>query len=92
MIDILIKSTVCLATFLVFYHLVLEREKMHHFNRFYLLISVVISLLIPFLTYEIIETIPLQASESIFIPNLEPNQTIQVVETINYILILLWSV
>lgn len=59
MIDFLIKSTICLFVFLGFYHLVLEREKMHQFNRFYLLISIVISLVIPFLTFEIIEIIPI---------------------------------
>jgi hypothetical protein len=44
--------------FSCFYHLVLEREKMHQFNRFYLLGSIVISLVIPFITFEIIEIIP----------------------------------
>jgi ATP-dependent RNA helicase RhlE len=41
-----------------FYHLVLEREKIHRFNRFYLLFSIVISFIIPFLTFEIIKIIP----------------------------------
>ena len=67
MIDFLIKSSVCLLAFLLFYNLILEREKMHHFNRFYLLISVIISLVIPFMTYEIIEIIPAQA-QPVFIP------------------------
>jgi len=48
MISYLIKSGLCLAILLAFYHLVLEREKMHQFNRFYLLGSVLISFLIPF--------------------------------------------
>lgn len=48
MITYLVKSGLCLAIFLAFYHLVLEREKMHQFNRFYLLGSVLISFLIPF--------------------------------------------
>ncbi|MDI1316155.1 M56 family metallopeptidase [Flavobacterium sp.] len=100
MIDFIIKSTVSLAAFLAFYDLVLEREKMHHFNRFYLLISVVISLAIPFVTYEIIEIIPVvQNVESV---NLEIPPTaldenpilenaIPLKETINYIPSLLWS-
>jgi N-acetylmuramoyl-L-alanine amidase/beta-lactamase regulating signal transducer with metallopeptidase domain len=58
MIDFLLKSTISLIVFLGFYHLVLEREKMHQFNRFYLLFSIVISFVIPFLTFEIIEIIP----------------------------------
>jgi len=47
MILYLIKSATCLALLLAFYHLVLEREKMHIFNRFYLLGSVLFSFLAP---------------------------------------------
>ncbi len=48
MISYLIKSGLCLAILLAFYHLVLEREKMHQFNRFYLLGSVLFSFIVPF--------------------------------------------
>ena len=51
MIEFLLKSTGCLATLLVFYHLVLEREKMHQFNRFYLLGSVLFSFIAPLFTF-----------------------------------------
>jgi len=47
MILYLVKSGLCLAILLAFYHLVLEREKMHQFNRFYLLGSVLFSFLAP---------------------------------------------
>ncbi|APZ44939.1 hypothetical protein BW723_00945 [Polaribacter reichenbachii] len=47
MIAYLLKSTTCLALLLAFYYLVLEREKMHNFNRFYLLSSVLFSFLVP---------------------------------------------
>ena len=47
MIAYFIKSGMCLALLLAFYHLVLEREKMHLFNRFYLLGSVLFSFLAP---------------------------------------------
>ncbi|CAM1351339.1 M56 family metallopeptidase [Tenacibaculum insulae] len=50
MITYLIKSTLCLTLFLAFYHLVLEREKMHRFNRFYLLSAVFVSFLAPLYT------------------------------------------
>ncbi len=49
MIGYLIKSTVCLAIVLLVYLLALEREKMHRFNRVYLLLGLVLSLIIPFL-------------------------------------------
>ena len=47
MIIYLLKSSACLALLLLFYHLVLEKEKMHKFNRFYLLGSVLFSFLAP---------------------------------------------
>lgn len=48
MISYLIKSGLCLAILLAFYYLVLEREKMHQFNRFYLLGSILFSFIVPF--------------------------------------------
>ena len=45
----LIKSALALVVFLVFYKLVLEREKMLHFNRMYLLFGLLFSLVVPFL-------------------------------------------
>ncbi|WP_397445306.1 M56 family metallopeptidase [Polaribacter sp. R77954] len=47
MIAYLLKSATCLALLLFFYYLVLEREKMHNFNRFYLIGSVFFSFLAP---------------------------------------------
>ena len=47
MIHFFIKSTFCITLLYLFYKLFLEREKMHQFNRFYLLIMVVLSVLIP---------------------------------------------
>jgi len=49
MIDFLIKSTIAMAVLLALYHLLLEREKMHRFNRFYLLFALVFSLVVPFI-------------------------------------------
>jgi len=43
----LLKTTFCLLLFLGFYHLVLEKEKMHRFNRFYLLGSIIFAFLVP---------------------------------------------
>ncbi len=47
MIAYFLKSFICLALLLAFYHLVLEREKMHQFNRFYLLGSILFSFIAP---------------------------------------------
>ncbi|REH46408.1 hypothetical protein C7448_10878 [Tenacibaculum gallaicum] len=65
MITYLIKSGLCLALLLTFYYLILEREKMHQFNRFYLLGSVVFSFLAPL--YKIYIEVTSQASE-LFVP------------------------
>ena len=98
--DFILKSTLCLTVLFLVYHFILEREKIHRFNRFYLIFTLIISLLIPFVTYEIIEIIPVvQNVESV---NLEIPSTaldenpilenaIPLKETINYIPILLWS-
>ncbi|WP_329805864.1 M56 family metallopeptidase [Flavobacterium facile] len=100
MIDFLLKSTISLIVFLGFYHLVLEREKMHQFNRFYLLISILISLVIPFVTFEFIKVIPVVENikpENIYSISKSPEKIIfnendiQVEETVNYIPYLIWS-
>ena len=100
MIDFLIKSTICLFIFLGFYHLVLEREKMHQFNRFYLLGSIVISLVIPFITFEIIniiavveniEPISLNTIPTALNENLTQESVIHLQESINYTPYILWG-
>ena len=45
----LIKSAISMAVLLLVYKLFLEKEKMHRFNRFYLLFSLVFSLWLPFI-------------------------------------------
>ena len=90
MTDFLIKSTIPLVTLLLVYFLLLEKEKMHLFNRFYLLFGLVFSLVIPFITIEIIEeiTIPIIQNSTIQI-----NQgNFVIVEETNYLPIILWSI
>ena len=48
----LIKSSFCLSAFLLVYYFILERENMHVFKRFYLLISLVFSFVVPFVSFE----------------------------------------
>ncbi|RDB05515.1 hypothetical protein DVG78_13100 [Runella aurantiaca] len=55
----LFKFAVCSALLLILYHLVLEKEKMPVFNRFYLLFSLLFSGLVPLITYELpVATLP----------------------------------
>ena len=98
--EFLIKSTVILTILLGFYHLVLGQEKIHHFNRFYLLISIVISFVIPFLNFEIIKVIPvftnIEPLNNVTIPseineNVISKNTTPIIETIDYIPYILWS-
>ena len=46
----IIKIILCSAVFLVTYKLLLEKERMHIFNRFYLLLSLLLSFFIPFIS------------------------------------------
>ena len=68
MTDFLIKSTIALCVLLGAYYLFLEKEKFHQFNRFFLLASLVISFVIPFITIEIIQQISTVANNSEVIP------------------------
>ncbi|MDE1206227.1 M56 family metallopeptidase [Tenacibaculum larymnensis] len=86
MVTYLIKSGLCLALLLAFYHLILEREKMHQFNRFYLLGSVLFSFLAPLYTIYI-EIVP-PTSEILTPMIIDNNITMEIVpletEEINY--------
>ena len=90
MTDFLIKSTFSLAVLLAVHHLVLEKEKMHQFNRLYLLFSLAFSLAIPFVTFEIIEEIakPIQLNNTIQISQ----GSVVFVEETNYLPMIFWSV
>lgn len=47
MIHFFLKSTICIFIFFIFYKLFLEKQKIHQFNRFYLLGMLLMSLIIP---------------------------------------------
>lgn len=49
----ILKTIICSALLILIYHLFLEREKMHRFNRFFLLFSIAFSFLIPLITIKI---------------------------------------
>lgn len=76
MITYFIKSGLCLALLLAFYHLVLEREKMHTFNRFYLLGSVLFSFLAPlYVIYKYVPVITENFTPIIIDNGFTPEQT-----------------
>ena len=65
MTDFLIKSTISLLALLLFYHLILEKEKMFYFNRYFLLVSLLFSIAIPFISFEIQQDIPVMYNNTI---------------------------
>ena len=50
-IILLLKSVACSAILFGYYLLFLKNKKLHNYNRFYLLVAIVISLIIPFLEF-----------------------------------------
>lgn len=100
MTNFLIESTICLAVFLFFYNLFLEREKIHQFNRVYLLLSIVISIVIPFLNFQIFKIVPVfqkleplktVITSSIITENEIHQNSLLIEEKINFFPYLLWS-
>ncbi|MDD3004251.1 M56 family metallopeptidase [Flavobacterium sp.] len=90
MMDFLIKSTVSLIILYGVYILLLEKEKMHQFNRFFLLFSLVFSFSVPFVAFEFepenTHTFTSKTLETVVLPNLELK-----LET-NYLEIILYSI
>lgn len=72
MIPYLIKTILCSALLLSIYHLFLEREKMHQFNRIYLLTSIAFSFLVPLITINVnLQTPPIIEPLNSTIPDLQ---------------------
>jgi len=91
MTDFLIKSTIPLFVLLAVYHLLLEKEKMHQFNRFYLLFSLVFSLALPFITIEIIGETTAPIPQTYTYVTQENLTVTEIKETIDYTPIILWG-
>ena len=88
MFPYIIKTTFCLVLFLAFYHFVLEKEKMHRFNRFYLIGAIVFSFIVPsfIITVAPGEFIAPILDNSEFVSQMLPieTSTIQVAQEIDY--------
>nr|WP_315143618.1 M56 family metallopeptidase [uncultured Flavobacterium sp.] len=90
MIQYLLTSTIIATILLVVYQLFLEKEKMHRFNRFYLLTSLLFSLLIPFISIEIIEEITTPVAAPI--PMSFSGGTMVIAEETNYLEQIVWGI
>lgn len=91
---VLLKSAACLAVFIVFYKLVLEKESMHTFKRFYLLAALGLSITIPLITFTEYVTTP--AVPTVLMPETGQfpfaNQDQDIKAPINYLTYSLWLV
>ncbi len=90
MIQYLLTSTITATILFVVYQLFLEKEKMHRFNRFYLLTSLLFSLLIPFISIEIIEEITTPVAAPI--PMSFSGGTMVIAEETNYLEQIVWGI
>ncbi|WP_330442656.1 M56 family metallopeptidase [Flavobacterium sp. C4GT6] len=101
MSEFLIKLAISMTVLFLLYKLFLEKEKMHRFNRFYLLFSLLFSLCLPFITipvYVSIPTIPIEnpvtVSNIVMSPqipySLGPDVVLQ--PKTNYIPYIIWSI
>lgn len=77
MISYLVFSTVSMSVLLLFYHTVLEQEKIHHFNRGFLIFALVFSLIVPLMPVGIFSSAPLMnGSESVITPEILPAEAL----------------
>jgi beta-lactamase regulating signal transducer with metallopeptidase domain len=90
MIQYLLTSTIAATSLFIVYQLFLEKEKMHHFNRFYLLISLLFSLLIPFISIEIIKEITTPTTS--LIPTTISEGTVVIAEETDNLEQILWGI
>ena len=61
-----LKSVACLGVLMLFYKILLEKENMHVFKRFYLLGAVILSLVIPMITLNTYVEIPASPQDFLF--------------------------
>jgi len=87
----ILKSSACLLILLSFYKLFLEKESMHTFKRFYLLGSLIISILIPWITFISYAAIPETVSNVFVIENIGVNVS-ETAITANYLSTILWTI
>jgi len=92
MTDFLIKSTLAMGVLLGLYYILFEREKMHRFNRFYLLSTLIFSLALPFITViTYVQEIP-SFNQTVTI-NSAPAEFQPITEQpVDYLLYIAWSV
>jgi len=79
-----------MLAFLAVYHLFLEKEKMHRFNRFYLLFALAFSISLPFITIELVGETATVPVEPVYMEQPLVTQT-TVTTPVDYTTPILWS-
>ncbi|WP_250433205.1 M56 family metallopeptidase [Hanstruepera flava] len=94
MILYILKFSACLAVFMLFYKLFLEKESFHQFKRGYLLGTLIVSVIIPLITFTTyVEVAPLEMpvyNSEIATPPYVPEHMFE--ESVNYWPTILWSI
>ena len=93
MLIYILKFSACLAIFLAFYNLFLEKENMHQFKRYYLLGMLLISAIIPLITFtQYIEVQPI--ANDLRLAQLSSDDAIigETENLIDYLPTILWSI
>jgi len=81
MITYLIKATICSGVFLFMYYLLFEKERMHYFNRFYLLMGIIVSFTAPLITITL-HAPPVAVPATNFVTHVVPQFSVPVTTTV----------
>ena len=85
MIDFFIKFNLVLSVFFIAYKWLFEREKMHQFNRFFLLIGIVTSCLLPFIKFDFLIASELPVKSFNHVHPFVHETVLESVNTFNYV-------
>ncbi|WP_052184287.1 M56 family metallopeptidase [Psychroserpens sp. Hel_I_66] len=93
MIIYVLKFSACLAVFMVFYKLLLEKSSVHTFKRFYLLTSLCFAFAIPSITFiEYVEPVIIEEFATFNTMDFDVIESSPEVIAINHTPIILWSI
>lgn len=94
MLIIVLKSTFCLAVFMLFYKLLLENTSIHKFKRFYLLSILFLSIALPFITFTNYIEIPFASNPSNLVLENNTETKVPLINnpSPNYLSLILWTI
>jgi hypothetical protein len=93
MLLFILKSSACLAVFMLFYKLCLEKTSAHIFKRIYLIAAILISISIPFIVFtEYIETAPVNLKFLEDHTNVAASDVSDSTSLLEYLPVLGWSI